>query len=209
MNGYVVIDLEMCDVPKERRESYDYCRELIQIGAVYMDASLNITDSFMTYVKPQFGEISSFIERLTGISAADVSDAPLFSDAIARLVSWMPEGATLVTWSDSDTHHIYQEMTAKSIDMPDIYPYLDEYIDCQLEFSDKLATDKIYRLSEALAIADIKYDPDMHDALVDARNTALLFAKIQSEDKLTLSPYFIPQSTEDSYTFDPFKKKKI
>ena len=38
---------------------------------------------------------------------------------------------------------------------------------------------KKYKLSEALSIADISYDDGAHDALVDAKNTARLFAKTQ------------------------------
>ena len=41
-------------------------------------------------------------------------------------------------------------------------------------------TDRVYQLSEALAIANIDYDENIHNAHADAYNTALLFKKLQS-----------------------------
>ena len=60
-----------------------------------------------------------------------------------------------------------------------------------------------YRLSEALIIADIDYDENIHDALVDAKNTALLFAKMQREPKLTLNAYLKTEETATAM-FTPF-----
>ena len=71
-------------------------------------------------------------------------------------------------------------------------------------FGRKLNTNKKYKLSEALSIADICYDDGAHDALVDARNTARLFAKIQSEEEFELSPYFISASEEPFHSLNPF-----
>ena len=46
---YVVIDLEMCDIPKNYRDQvHPYMKETIQIGAVLLDEGFNICDSFMT-----------------------------------------------------------------------------------------------------------------------------------------------------------------
>jgi hypothetical protein len=63
----------------------------------------------------------------------------------------------------------------------------------------KMNTEKKYRLSEALSIADIDYDENIHDALVDSRNTALLFAKTQLEDVLVLSPYLVTDTSESPF----------
>ena len=58
MSKYVVVDFEMCDVPKGAvREHYNYGTEIIEIGAVLLDDSLNIVDNFKSYVAPQYGHI--------------------------------------------------------------------------------------------------------------------------------------------------------
>lgn len=45
-------------------------------------------------------------------------------------------------------------------------------------------------MSEALVAADIIYEDGAHDGLVDAYNTALLFAKVEREPELVLNPYY-------------------
>ena len=67
---------------------------------------------------------------------------------------------------------------------------LDSWIDCQKTFGEKLNSERCYRLSEALVAADIIYEDGAHDGLVDAYNTALLFAKMEKEDELSLNPYY-------------------
>lgn len=192
MSKYAVLDLEMCKVPRGiRRESYNAPQEIIQIGAVLLNEDFDELDSFMTYVKPAFGVIDRFIQELTGISPDDVSDAPSVAEALEKFSSWLPDDAYLVTWSDNDVYQIDIETELKGIELPRLYYYLDDYIDCQVIFSDKMDNDRDYRLSEALLIANVEYDENIHDALADARNTALLFKKTRTEDRLVLSPYLM------------------
>ena len=61
---YVVVDLEMCRVPKAQRKLYRYKNEIIQIGAALMDSNLNVIDTFSEYVKPEYGFLDSFISKL-------------------------------------------------------------------------------------------------------------------------------------------------
>lgn len=194
MSKYIVLDLEMCRIPKGiKHETFKSSRELIQIGAVELNESYQITKTFMTYVKPEFGILDSTICRLTGISDHDTQFAPIAKDALNAFLNWLPEDAVLVTWSVNDINQIDDELYFKNIDLPDLYDYLDNYIDCQVLFSEKMNRDKLYNLKEALSIANVDYDTNIHDALVDAKNTALLFSKIQTEDRLVLSPYYISQ----------------
>ena len=77
MSKYVVVDLEMCNVPRGiKRDQFKWKNELIQIGAVLLDESLEITDKFMTYVSPEFGVIDTYIENLTRISRENIKNAP-------------------------------------------------------------------------------------------------------------------------------------
>lgn len=123
MCQYAVVDLEMCKVPYGAKKSkYHWKHETIQIGAVLLNESLEIIDMFSTYVLPQFGFIDTYISNLTGISIANVRNAPNMENALQKFVNWLPNGA--------------------------------------------------------------------HDGLVDAYNTALLFAKMEREPKLVLNPYY-------------------
>ena len=191
MSKYVIVDLEMCKVPKPMRsERYHRGSETIQIGAVLVDENLQITDEFSTYVHPEYGSINGFIRNLTGITSFDVKDACSMREALEHFASWVPEDAVCVSWSSSDENQIRYEMEAKGIELPRLEQLLDSWKDCQKTFSEKIWENKKYRLSEALIIADIAFDEHLHNGLIDARNTALLFVKMEKEPILVLNPYY-------------------
>jgi len=205
MSSYIVLDLEMCNVPAgEKRELYRWKNELIQIGAVRLDDSLEISDTFMSYVHPQFGAVDHFIEQLTGISRADTSDAPCAAEALQLFADWLPDDAVLVTWSESDELQIRNEMECKGISIPRLEAFLDEYIDCQVTFSEKMDSQRTYKLSEALNISGIYSEEGEHDALIDAKNTAMLFAKMEREPELVLSPYYVREDAVKASSYNPF-----
>lgn len=191
MCKYAVVDLEMCKVPyKVRKEQYQWGRETIQIGAVLLNENLEITDRFSTFVSPQYGLIDTYINKLTGISTGDVATAPDMKTALQAFVNWLPEDTKVVSWSNSDEVQIRHEITSKEIEIDGLEELLENWIDCQQTFAEKMHTQRCYKLSEALVAADIFYEDGAHDGLVDAYNTALLFAKMEKEQDLVLNPYY-------------------
>ena len=205
MGGYIIIDLEMCKTYRnEINGKARYNRELIQIGAVALDESLEVVDSFVTYVSPEFGAVDAFINRLTGISREDTAKAPDAREALAAFAAWLPEGAQIVAWSDNDERQIGKELKRKGFDVPELSRTFGTWIDCQQMFGERMGRKKDYNLTEALLIANIAYDDGAHNALVDARNTARLFKKLMLEEDFEVSPYFISASDAAGYCFDPF-----
>lgn len=200
MSKYVIVDLEMCNVPKTVRRAVYHCRnEIIQIGAVLVDESLEIAGEFVTYVKPQFGTIDAYIEELTGISRKDVLGAPCIKDALERFMSWVPDDAVMVSWSMSDESQIRKETEAKNIVIDRLQEYLESWVDCQKTFGEKMDNQRSYKLSEALIIANIDYDDGEHDALVDSKNTAQLFIKMEREPVMSPNPYLLGQTEETAH----------
>lgn len=205
MSSYVIIDLEMCHVPEgEKQELFPWKSELIQIGAVLLDDSLEIADTFVSYVCPEYGAVDQFIEKLTGISRDDTKGAPCAADALQLFTDWLPDDAVLVTWSESDEKQLRREMELKGISNHVLDKLLDEYIDCQVTFSEKMDSPKTYKLSEALNISGIYSEEGEHDALIDAKNTALLFAKMEREPELVLSPYYVREEEVHAAAHNPF-----
>lgn len=195
MSKYAVIDLEMCRISaKDRKYDFGYPTELIQIGAVLLDENYDTVDTFMTLVHPEFGTIDQRIEKLTGISNRDVADAPDTKTALTAFFEWLPDDAKIVSWSESDKNQIAAELTGKSIVIPCAERCIDEWIDCQVTFSEKMDNAKQYNLTDALNICSINSVDGEHDALVDAKNTALLFAKMNREENLRLSDYYSEKS---------------
>lgn len=200
MGRYVVYDLEMCRIPKgEKRDAFGSRQELIQIGAILLDESYEMIDSFITYVKPRFGEIDPFIEKLTGIRPSDVANAPSTEEALDKFLGWIPDDATMVSWSMSDPYQLYHEIDGKGMDLPRLEDLLEESIDCQYEFEEKIRATRPYGLAEALSITGINCDENIHDALTDASNTALLFRKIMEEPVLSMSKYYLSEEDMSEY----------
>lgn len=205
MSNYVVIDLEMCNTYQSiSNRTMRYKTELIQIGAVSLDENFNVKDSFVTYVSPEFGRIDRKINHLTGISAEDIKDAPSAQEALESFTLWLPDTPQFVAWSENDERQIRKEFKRKQFDIPALSGTFGNWIDCQQIFAEKLNATKRYKLSEALSIADISYDDGAHDALVDARNTAKLFAKLKSGETLEVSTYFISADNSREYAVNPF-----
>ena len=62
--------------------------------------------------------------------------------------------------------------------------------DCQKTFSYMMEKNRAYSLEEALIAADICQEGKAHDGFDDARNTALLFAKMEQNETLELNPVY-------------------
>ena len=192
VNWYLVIDLEMCRVPKgARTKSYPWASEIIQIGAVLLSSNYKVVDKKSIYVKPQYGKLTRDIEKLTGIEQSQVYGEPYIQEAFEELVSWLPEGKIeVVTWSDSDYNQIAHELEGKDIHNSIIEELFNNYTDCQKIFGKRLGYERPYKLSEALVAAGIIAEGREHDGLDDAYNTAILFSKLKTEHNLILNPIF-------------------
>ncbi|MCR4738684.1 MAG: exonuclease domain-containing protein [Lachnospiraceae bacterium] len=199
MGYYVVIDLEMCKVPKHKKTAvYSWSQETIQIGAVLLNEKFEIVDGFSTFVSPEFGYIDSEIGRLTGISNKDVLGAPEMPEALKVFTDWIPEGdVRMVSWSMSDASQLRHELTGKCIENRRMEELLEQWTDCQAVFSERLSNNRRHNLEEALIIADIRQEGELHDGLWDAFNTALLFAKLETEPELKLNDFFAEARKEE------------
>ena len=176
---------------KERKKaSYRYSNEIIQIGAVLLNEHLKVIDEFNSYVAPQFGYLTSFITNLTGITEQDLSNAPMFAEALKDFLAWFPRDAKMVTWSNSDELQMRNEAISKGITDDRLFEILDEVIDSQKMFGDLIGIDRMYKLEEALIISDVCLDGRLHDGLVDARNTAALFIKMKTETTFRFNEYY-------------------
>ena len=106
----------------------------------------------------------------------------------------------MVSWSMNDRAQIAHEVEARGLAVPGVEGILEDWIDCQKMFGEKLGTTRCYRLSEALVAADILYEDGAHDGLVDAYNTALLFAKLERDEEFRLNAYYEKALTGEEST---------
>lgn len=199
MSYHVVVDLEMCKVPRGcRTKDFKWADETIQIGAVLLDDDYQMIDKFDSYVCPEFGKIDSFIKKFTGITEKDVLHAPKMQEALWAFTEWIPEGdVEMVSWSDSDQKQFMHEMIGKTIGNVRMTELLANWNDCQVTFSEKMDSDRKYSLGEALIAADIEQQGQAHNGYYDAYNTALLFAKMETEEEFKLNKLYEEAKSEE------------
>lgn len=198
MSKHVVIDLEMCRVAKEMRREYRAKLEIIQIGAVLLDEEMKVVDRISILVKPEFGWIDPFIERLTGIGQEQIANAPMIREAMEKFFDWLPsEEVIAVSWSMSDKQQLEKEFYAKGLEFERLNDLFDNWVDCQEAFRLRVHAGRSYSLTDAMIAADIKGEGRAHDGLDDAYNTALLFAKMETEEELVLNPYYAVACREE------------
>lgn len=198
---YLVIDLEMCKVPRDyRSKSYRYANETIQIGAVLLDDSFKRIGTLCQYVHPEHGVIDYFIENLTGIKNSQVKKAPKLDEALIHMIDWLGERDYKVyAWSESDRNQLLHEIKAKNMTDERIYAFMkaENWIDYQDVFTKRFELSRQLSLEGALGRAEIEPEGKFHDGLDDAVNTAYLIEKLELNPEYQLVSYEMPDKPSE------------
>ncbi|MGI6096339.1 MAG: exonuclease domain-containing protein [Lachnospiraceae bacterium] len=198
---YLVIDLEMCRVPRDyRNKAYHYAYETIQIGAVLLNEEFKQVGTIREYVHPEHGVIDPFIEKLTGIKNSQVKKAPCIGEALVHMIDWIGDREYKVyAWSESDRNQLLHEITAKQItdESVDAFMMEDRWVDYQMVFSQRFQLTRRISLEEALGRADIDPKGKFHDGMDDAVNTGLLVEKLEMNPDYQLISYEMPEKPSE------------
>ena len=199
--NYLVIDLEMCKVPRDyRSKRYKYANETIQIGAVLLDEEFKRIGTLSQFVHPEHGVIDYFIENLTGIKNGQVKHAPRLQEALLHMLNWIGDREYKVyAWSGSDRAQILHEIKAKNIVDEKIASFMEEsrWVDYQDIFMMRYEMSRKMSLEEALGRADIDPEGRFHDGLNDAVNTGLLIEKLELNPDYQLVSYEMPEKLSE------------
>ena len=199
--NYLVIDLEMCKVPRDyRSKRYKYANETIQIGAVLLDEEFKRIGTLSQFVHPEHGVIDYFIENLTGIKNGQVKHAPRLQEALLHMLNWIGDREYKVyAWSGSDRAQILHEIKAKNIVDEKIASFMEEsrWVDYQDIFMKRYEMSRKMSLEEALGRADIDPEGRFHDGLNDAVNTGLLIEKLELNSDYQLVSYEMPEKPSE------------
>lgn len=189
--NYLVIDLEMCKVPKRyRSKEYKYAQEIIQVGAVLLDEEYEVIGRSNQYVHPEHGVIDTFITNLTGIHNSQVKHAPCLEEALKHMLDWIGEREYKVfAWSGSDYSQLQHEICSKGIINAQVERFMDEsrWIDYQEVFGKRFDFSRAVSLEEALMYCDIDLVGRLHDGLDDAANTAKMIRKLELDEDFSLT----------------------
>lgn len=199
--NYLVIDLEMCKVPRDyRSKGYKYANETIQIGAVLLDEEFKRIGTLSQFVRPEHGVIDYFIENLTGIKNGQVKHAPRLQEALLHMLNWIGDREyNVYAWSGSDRAQILHEIKAKNIVDEKIASFMEEsrWVDYQDIFMKRYEMSRKMSLEEALGRADIDPEGRSHDGLNDAVNTGLLIEKLELNPDYQLVSYEMPEKLSE------------
>lgn len=185
---YIVVDLEWnqpmsYDSSVYRQVGDRLVFEMIQIGAVKVDAQYQVVDSISIPIRPQYYvKIHPRIRKMTQLGAEELADAPTFLDAMEQFTTWCGEDYTLLTWGCDDVSVLKQNMDFFGYTKP-----MPPLCDIQRLFSDVNGCRDRKGLKVAMEMLGIEPDAAryFHNALHDAYYTALVFAKLpQPEDVL-------------------------
>ena len=205
---YIVFDLEFnqgFDKKLNKTVSDEKCPfEILQIGAVQLDADLNIIDTFNTFVKPNiYKEIHPFIKKMTNIIHEDVKDAPNFPQAFNNFKEFMNNDKNILcVWGNGDLKELYRNIKYYNLSTENLSnTYINVQHHASIYFNNP--TGKSIGLQNAITLLQLNQDKSYHNALNDAYYTSLVFKNIFN-DKIETKKYTFDN---DSKKNPPTKRK--
>lgn len=182
--------------------------EIIEIGAVKLDDNYKQVGEFQCYVRPQYGDITKHITKLTGITAETVADKPIFAEAFQNFMDWIGSwDMTLYSWSNSDINQLRDECRFK-IPKYEISRLERQWRDLQKAFDERIGLHSSLALKHAIGAMNRDFEGTQHTALADAANTAAILALLQDDEEFfsvmqpvidLLRPKQLSQSIGDKY----------
>lgn len=184
---YVVIDLEWNQAMSSKSSVFNrlpiHLRgEIIQIGAVKLNADWTPGEEFQADVKPvYFRQMHYKVKKLTGIDKERLSHGIGFKEAMEKLRAWCGDDCTFLTWGYDDRGIMEQNIIIHDLD----WDWIHDWINLQLIYNVQEGGDKNQKaLKTAMEHFNIEQTRVAHDALGDAYNTALVCSHMDMETGL-------------------------
>lgn len=171
---YIVLDMEWnqaLNFSEMVKEPVFLTGEIIQIGAIKLNQTLEVVDSFNERIAPQYyTELHPKVAEITKLSNRDLQKGKGFHTVFNSFCDWCGDDFVFLVWGTEDLRILRKNMDLHNIDTS----FMPPCFNLQNIFVDQVTHDtKQYALANALAIVgEVPFDS--HDALNDARSTALL-----------------------------------
>ena len=177
--NYIILDLEWNQALNSAmtvRSPVILYGEIIQIGAVKTDENFNFLDKIKINIRPKFyKKMNPYVEKITGITAADLADKETFPEAFRRFSEWCGEEFRIITWGFDDIGIMNDNLKVHGENAV----FGREYINLQLIFNRQTAAEHLQcALSAAAEKLEIPIDVQVHDALNDAYLTYEVLKKL-------------------------------
>ena len=204
---FIALDLEWNNVYGKKIKAF--FNEIIEFGAVKIDAEGNIYDEFTCLINTQVGKkLRANTKELTHITNDEIKTGILFPQAVSELKKWIgKEESVIMTWGDGDVRVLIDN--CKYFGCGEKIPFLDKYMDLQKYFQRIKCTSKSQQIGLASAAEMVGINNDeysLHRALDDSKITAACFNAIR-EDKIIKE--YIRECNDEFYSRIIFKNKVI
>jgi 3'-5' exoribonuclease 1 len=174
---YIVMDLEST-CWKEHTQVKD--QEIIEIGAVKLDESLDMTGQYDRFVRPvQNPQLSEFCQALTHITQDDVAHADIFDVVFPGFDSWIGEGSCrIVTWGEYDIEHIRIDCKRHSMKFPK--RFANRHVNLKQVFAESKRI-RPCGMEQALSMMNMQPQGTHHRAIDDARNLVRIMRVLRGQ----------------------------
>lgn len=215
--NYIILDLEWDSTyfPKQKR----FINQILQIGAVKLNQSFEVIDSFELTVKSSISKkVTGRFAKLTGITTEIMLNGVSFGDAVEAYNNWVGEDTVTMTWSNSDLYTILEN---EDNILKNKRFKIEKYLDLQkfvqgemrlLGYEDKNQVS----LEAAAEFLNIKTDDiDFHTARDDSLVSAYLLKKCYNKQRFealirdTSNPEFFKRLRFKAYSISNLKDNNV
>lgn len=180
---YIVVDFEWNQSPYGKHTAHKRLPfEIIEVGAVKLDASGREIDRFSQIVKPKvYKKLHHITKNLTGISERELGSGRSFQEVMTEFFDWCGEDYMFCTWGNLDLLELQRNL--KYFHMEDKLQGPVTYHNVQklfrLFYVDENSTAS---LEYAVEYLNLKKNGEFHRAINDAEYTAAVFATMNPEE---------------------------
>ncbi len=210
--NYIVLDLEwnQCAEGKEFENS-KMPFEIIEIGAVKLDAERNEVSRFSQIIKPQvYKEIHEKTQEIINISTQELEKGKGFVETITSFFDWCGKDYIFCTWGAMDLTELQRNLTYYNVKHDFLFPL--KYYNVQKMFSMQYEkSNEIKTLEYAVEKLEIEKSEQFHSAVYDAYYTSLVFKELnhqQLANNYSIDYYRCPKEKKEEIYIDIGRRLK-
>ena len=156
--------------------------EVIQIGAVKMNADFEIADSRSFLSKPSvYKRIHPFVKKITGLGSEAFLKQQIFPKVYEDFIEFLGNDEyVFCVWGSGDMRTLFDNISYYRLENR----LIDKYIDVQKMASRRLESlpGNSIGLKTAVEAFELETNEDFHDALNDALYTAKIFQTLRDDE---------------------------
>ncbi|MPQ45102.1 3'-5' exonuclease, partial [Clostridium tarantellae] len=200
---YIIYDLEfnqsyIPDKEKIKNSNFKLPFEIIQIGAIKLDESLNLISTFNSLIKPTlYTNVHPYVENLTKITNEKLKFCNNFLTVYNKFLNFIGEKDVVIcVWGLADIKEFLRNLEFQKINTNSFPKNYIDVQNCTSKYFNVPKGSKI-GLKNAVQLLNIQIKNEFHDAFNDAYYTTEVFKKIYKS--INLNPIL----------YTPNKSKKI